>query len=271
MKKARTAKSRDILLNHFHEVKMNEYNSPGIKPVKDEKEIINEQDYLPITIPINLNIAIAGDCLIWIHSLQGQEGYPAIGKEQAYGNRVAYKMSRGEDPKDKALHLCHRPYCIQPSHIYDGNATNNAADQKARQGKWTEADNIRMNEKAEEAAQWKWESPTIRKQQGILLPIMPITECLEHEFLIPASITRQTRACHICGMLEKLPPPPIFMMEAYYQYGYNRYIWQRNFTQIKPGKSEVIALTWTPKDTNIQLLQAKAYEVDTIRGKIREI
>ena len=47
--------------------------------------------------------------------------------------RVAYRMTRGEIPIGKnVLHLCHRRCCVQPAHLYAGDAEDNSKDRKLR-------------------------------------------------------------------------------------------------------------------------------------------
>ena len=58
-------------------------------------------------------------------------GYPSGTR-----HRVAYMQSRGLGALDSdVLHLCGRPYCVQPGHLYLGNAQDNADDRAAARGK----------------------------------------------------------------------------------------------------------------------------------------
>ena len=34
--------------------------------------------------------------------------------------------------REQVNHLCHRPFCIQPAHLYLGDAQSNAEDRQAR-------------------------------------------------------------------------------------------------------------------------------------------
>ena len=51
--------------------------------------------------------------------------------------RSCHEQSRNcrlsSEEGEQVNHLCHRPFCIQPAHLYLGNAQTNAEDRKARQ------------------------------------------------------------------------------------------------------------------------------------------
>ena len=51
-------------------------------------------------------------------------------QQEQLAHRQAFTQSRGHRPKQSVLHLCHRPFCIQPSHLYDGSAKQNSEDRR---------------------------------------------------------------------------------------------------------------------------------------------
>ena len=71
-------------------------------------------------------------CLIW----QGgkSKGYGQVGHEgrRYLAHRIACEMEHGPAPEGKAhaLHICNRPACVRPDHLYWGDNTDNARDRK---------------------------------------------------------------------------------------------------------------------------------------------
>lgn len=87
-------------------------------------------DYFAIPIPQNMPTPLAWPCLIWRWALNGA-GYGNFKGRGAHV--VAYEQSRGKEvsPGLYILHLCHRPFCVQPAHLYEGTANQNSEDKKA--------------------------------------------------------------------------------------------------------------------------------------------
>ena len=170
----------------------------GIIPYPDRRQgrrrTIAEQDYAAVPPPQNLQVHPAGNCLVWLWSMNssgyGISSFP--GGEQL-AHRQAFTQSRKHTPKHSVLHLCHRPFCIQPSHLYDGSAKQNSEDRKIRISE--EFDFNLFNQKSDivqTVAKYLWKSPRGNKQKPLL--ISPI----EHEcdFIVPAM---DRRICPTCG------------------------------------------------------------------------
>lgn len=87
-------------------------------------------------IPTNNPIPLALHCLIWPGPVNSY-GY-GMWKDGVLVHRAAYIVSRGKDvPKGAQVnHLCNRPYCWQPAHLYLGNAKDNAEDRDAYRAPW---------------------------------------------------------------------------------------------------------------------------------------
>ena len=71
-----------------------------------------------------------GHCMVWKYGLN-LDGYGVLTIEgkQEMAHRAAYMQTRGETPEDRQVnHLCDRPYCVQPSHLYAGTRQDNKDD-----------------------------------------------------------------------------------------------------------------------------------------------
>ena len=117
---------RDYWLDHFRQYR------PGARR-HSSSYAITEYDYIGIPIPLNMPMPLASPCLIWRWGLGGG-GYGVI-RGRISAHVVAYEQSRGcgvtGESGEQVDHLCHRPFCIQPAHLYLGNAQTNAEDRKA--------------------------------------------------------------------------------------------------------------------------------------------
>jgi hypothetical protein len=78
----------------------------------------------------------ATGCWLWTGATAGK-GYGEIKipgeRRQAYAHRLSYMMHRGAVPKGKhILHRCDTPRCVNPAHLFIGDASVNANDMKAK-------------------------------------------------------------------------------------------------------------------------------------------
>ena len=92
--------------------------------------VIGPEDCLGIPIPVNLPFMAWGHCMVWRHSIN-RDGYGVqrVDGKQQQAHRLAYIQTRGEIPYGKQVnHLCNRPYCVQPSHLYAGTHQDNSDD-----------------------------------------------------------------------------------------------------------------------------------------------
>ena len=161
---------------------------------KTNNPLIREQDYAAVPPPLNLKVQPVGNCLVWLWKINN-DGYGTgsfLDGEQL-AHRQAFIQSREHHPSENILHLCHRPFCIQPSHLYEGSAMDNSHDRSLRVSH--SLDMKLFDEKSEivqAIARYEWSS----SQQNPNKPLFftPI----EHdcEFIIPA-IDRNL--CPTCG------------------------------------------------------------------------
>ena len=84
-------------------------------------------------LTLNLQVHPAGDCLIWLWRLNaGGYGTASFPDQERLAHRQAFTQSRRCPTDLNVLHLCHRPFCVQPSHLYDGSAKENSQDRQVR-------------------------------------------------------------------------------------------------------------------------------------------
>ena len=187
---------RDYWLSHYAQLRPGQRREPSGRT-------ITPADYRAIPIPMNTPTPLASPCLIWRWGLGGG-GYGVI--EGRYAHVVAYEQSRtwqvSEEKGEQINHLCHRPFCIQPAHLYLGDAKTNAEDRRARRSKmavyktWAEVED--RYDKAMTGVYW--EAPEIGEASpGFTGPL----EC-PHDFdtIRPAG---DARICSNCGDLSRHP------------------------------------------------------------------
>ena len=95
-----------------------------------QKDPISPADCMGIPMQVNSPFTPIGHCLVWKYGLN-RDGYGilTIDQKQLLAHRVVFTRTRGQIPEDKQVnHLCNRPYCIQPSHLYAGTAQDNKDD-----------------------------------------------------------------------------------------------------------------------------------------------
>ena len=164
--------------------------------------IINSLNYAPVPPPLNLQTHPSGDCLIWLGKIN-KDGYGTgtfLGGEQL-AHRQAFKQSgRTIGENSQVLHLCHQPYCVQPSHLYAGSSRDNASDRRLQER--NDAD-LELRERksaiANSAAKYRWPTPST-----VQPPLMnPSTTDVG-----PTHICRYSdwagdrRICRVCGNAE---------------------------------------------------------------------
>ena len=91
---------------------------------------ITPADCLGIPTPVNSPFSLFGHCLAWKYGMNG-DGYGllTIDGKQRLAHRVVFVQTRGQIPENRQVnHLCNRPYCIQPSHLYAGTVQDNKDD-----------------------------------------------------------------------------------------------------------------------------------------------
>ena len=187
---------RDYWLAHYAQHRPGQKRDPS-------GQTITENGYIAIPIPMNTPTPLAVPCLIWRWGLGGR-GYGVIGGR--YAHVVAYEQSRdcevSEEEGDQVNHLCHRTFCIQPAHLYLGNAQTNAEDRKARGAKMaTYKTWAQVGDRYDKAMTgFYWEAPEIEgASPGFTEPL----EC-PHDFDTIKS-AGDARICSNCGDRSRHP------------------------------------------------------------------
>ncbi len=75
-------------------------------------------------------VDIAGDCWVWTGATNARGyGVISIGGRMLLAHRLAYAMRHGDlPPADFICHHCDTPGCVNPDHLYAGDAAANFAD-----------------------------------------------------------------------------------------------------------------------------------------------
>ena len=179
---------RDWWLDHFYQF------VPGQR--RNSKAMtLNPSDYVAISLPTNVPSPLARPCLIWRWALGGG-GYGSLQGRGAHV--VSYEQTRGVavKPGSSVLHLCHRPFCVQPAHLYEGTDKENAEDRTALNSEmrtYTTWDMI--GDRYDKAfTEHQWPAPPLA---GVIQHLDP-DEALEcpHAFTRTAGIAWQ---CANCG------------------------------------------------------------------------
>lgn len=155
---------------------------------------ITDQDYAAVPPPLNLQVHPAGDCLVWLWNLNA-DGYgtAAFAGRERLAHRQAFQQSRHRPADLNVLHLCHRPFCVQPSHLYDGSAKENSEDRRIRTSGELHMDLFtKKAEIVQAVAKYRWPSPTHAAQEPLI--IAPAQH--DCEFIVPAM---DRLICPTCG------------------------------------------------------------------------
>ena len=93
-------------------------------------QTITPADCLGIPTPVNSPYDLWGYCMLWKYGLNtGGYGIQSMDGQQELAHRAVFIQTRGQIPEDKQVnHLCNRPYCVQPSHLYAGTRQDNKDD-----------------------------------------------------------------------------------------------------------------------------------------------
>ena len=200
---------RDAMLRRFYG---GNPKTNSRRPGRNGPEPITKRDCLGIPIPVNLAFRLAGYCLVWTHGLDtGGYGVISIDGKPEKAHRVAFLQSGREIPDGMQInHLCNRPYCIQPAHLYAGTPQDNRDDLEISQheGFMSPADIVMMQPQADfddpllqrirDSNRWEYVEPREAPEQPPQIPMEEFS-CPRHDF----RITTQQGGRKICRICEK--------------------------------------------------------------------
>ena len=208
-------RERDALVERFYGARPHVRN-PRPRRSWSESDTINPQDGYGLPAPVNSPYHLYGHCIAWAYGLN-QDGYGTliVNGRPELAHRVSYRQTRGSIPEGKQVnHLCDRPYCLQPSHLYAGDQQDNADDRHqfnstgmltewelARMGDWETDDSLinRMRETQRIDYTEHW-NPVERPVAHTLRDFT----CLGHDFAtrMPAG---DGKICRICEEVKARP------------------------------------------------------------------
>ena len=175
---------------------------------------ITPADCFGIPMQVNSPFTPFGNCMVWKYGLN-RDGYGVltINGKQELAHRAVFIQTRGQVPEDRQVnHLCNRPYCLQPSHLYAGTRQDNKDDSQIFSKEellhapwvlyWPDGKNAenallqRLLESNRYDGTESWE-PVAQPAQR---PLEEFT-CLGHDFAI-TMFGGDSRICRICETSE---------------------------------------------------------------------
>ena len=184
------------------------------RPSRTENNPITPADCLGIPMQVNAPFHAFGYCMVWKYSLnKGGYGTVTIDGKPVLAHRASFTQTRGPIPAGRQInHLCNRPYCVQPSHLYAGTGQDNRDDSQIFAKEellhapwimhWPELPNVenpllqRLRESTRYDGTEPWE-PVVHPPQK---PLEEFT-CPKHDFAIPM-FGGMCRICRICEASE---------------------------------------------------------------------
>ena len=203
---------RDVILMRWYGVNPQDRDP---NPRRNPEDPLRDYDSLGIPVQMNTPFLIFGKCLVWKYGLN-QDGYGYLrtdGKMQL-AHRMAYVQAYGPIPEGKQInHLCNRPYCVQPAHLYAGTQQDNKDDERVfemEDGHLGIAPVLMTPEKQFEDPLLSRLQQSERFETSVVIweaPLQPAQvpmeefECPGHNYVIPVG-GGATRLCRICERWE---------------------------------------------------------------------
>ena len=174
-------------------------------------------DCLGIPMQVNSPYMPLGHCMVSRYALNS-EGYGilTVDRKRELAHRVVYRQTRGRLPEGRQLnHLCDRPYCVQPSHLYAGTIQDNKDDSRIFRKEefanapavllwrdWGDKDDPFLN-RLVESDRYDGAEPWEPVEHPAQRPFEEFT-CPRHDFAIPmfGGISKICRICEISDLDE---------------------------------------------------------------------
>ena len=182
-----------------------------------------EQDCVGIETPPNLHYptGLGATCLIWRWRIT-REGYgimslPDRPNKRVKVHRLTYACFRGVHVRDvgPVLHMCHRPYCVQPAHLYEGTPQDNRVHASDRnrvvpKGGWSSI--AQHFDRGGDSAQYLWQAPSPPNLlAGVTVP--PPSKVPPHNHLGEAP-AGDGFICNTCGLIVPTTPYKSIMTDV---------------------------------------------------------
>lgn len=83
-------------------------------------------------------------CLLWLGSVSKGYGYIRVDGKMSIASRVSYRVYIGEPGENDVCHSGDNTYCIEPNHLFLGNAQANMDDREAKGRTWKKLTNMQV-------------------------------------------------------------------------------------------------------------------------------
>ena len=179
---------------------------------------ISPADCFGVPMQVNSPFTPFGYCMVWKYSLN-RDGYGilAIDGKQELTHRAAFIQTRGQIAEERQVnHLCNRPYCVQPSHLYAGTTQDNKDDsqifskEELLHAPWILLMSDGANtsdplfQRLQDSSRYDGAEPWEPVEQPAQRPLEEFT-CPKHDFAITmfGGASRICRTCEISEFQEK--------------------------------------------------------------------
>ena len=202
-------RERDLIIERWYGRKPTGRNPRSLRHWSDDP--IRPEDGFGIENPVNHPFPLFGYCIAWMYTLD-TDGYGTqkIDSITEKVHRAVYRQTRGAIPDGRQInHLCDRPYCFQPSHLYAGTQQDNSDDSalfrtSGYMSQWEFANYFdrehkddpflqRMRETQRHDTTHAWD-PVEQPPQVTWGSFV----CEDHDFAIPMQSNTGDRMCRVC-------------------------------------------------------------------------
>ena len=179
-----------------------------------EEGPVTPSDCVGIPVPVNSPFRFPGHCLVWKYGLdRGGYGVLTIDGKRELAHRAVFIRTRGQIPEARQVnHLCNRPYCVQPSHLYAGSSQDNIDDSQIFNKEelihapwillWPERKSTEdpLLQRLLESHRYDGSEPWEPEAQPAQKPLEEFI-CPDHDFAI-TMFGGESRICRICEVSE---------------------------------------------------------------------
>lgn len=103
-------------------------------------------------------------CLLWLgpsfKPRRRSKEYGRYGKRNLLAHRVSWALTHGEAGNNMVCHSCDTPLCVNPDHLFLGDAASNMAD-KVSKGRQARGNKIRPTKLTEDQARYIKANPAL--------------------------------------------------------------------------------------------------------------